>query len=44
MMIYLLAAVMTMVMLIATAFAIHSEAQTVRLEAQRRNARRYRLG
>lgn len=44
MMIFMLAATMTLVMLIATAIAIHSEAQTVRLEAQRQSAKRYRLG
>ena len=35
MMIYILAAVMTLAMLIATAFALHSEAQTARLDATR---------
>lgn len=40
MMIYLLAAIMTLAMLIATAFGLHDEAQNVKLEAKRRVARR----
>lgn len=40
MMIYLLAAIMTLAMLIATAFGLHHEAQNVRLETRRRVARR----
>ncbi len=43
MMIFMLAAAMTIAMLIATAFGIHQEAQRVRLETQHRSARRYRL-
>ena len=44
MMIYMLAAVMTLAMLIATAFALHSEAQTARLEARRQAANGNRFG
>jgi len=44
MMIFMLAAAMTLAMLIATALALHNEAQAVRLEAQKQEARRYRLG
>lgn len=40
MMIYLLAAIMTLAMLIATAFGLHHEAQGVKLEARRRVTRR----
>ncbi|TWG59380.1 hypothetical protein [Aminobacter sp. J44] len=40
MMIYLLAATMTLAMLIATALGLHNEAQSVKLEAQRKAARR----
>lgn len=40
MMIYLLAATMTLAMLIATALSLHNEAQGVKLEAQRRAVRR----
>lgn len=43
MMIFMLAAAMTLAMLIATAFSIHNEAQRVRLDNQVRNARRYRM-
>lgn len=43
MMIFMLAAAMTIAMLIATAISLHNEAQTVRLEARRHTARRYRL-
>ena len=43
MMILMLAASMTLAMLIATAFALHNEAQSVRLETQRNTARRHRL-
>lgn len=35
MLIYLLAAAMTIAMLIATAFGLHQEAQKVRIEARR---------
>lgn len=44
MMIYLLAATMTLAMLIATAFGLHNEAQNARLERQRQTSRRYRIG
>jgi hypothetical protein len=44
MMIFMLAAAMTLAMLIATAFALHNEAQHVKLEARRRDTRRYRMG
>ena len=44
MMIYILAAVMTLAMLIATAFALHSEAQAARLEARRQAAGGNRFG
>ena len=44
MMIFMLAAAMTLAMLIATALALHNEAQNVRLEAQRQEVKRYRLG
>lgn len=43
MMIFMLAAAMTLAMLIATAFGLHSEAQEVRLKAQDQAARRVRL-
>ena len=43
MMIYLLAATMTLAMLIATAFGLHNEAQNARLERQRRDTQRYRM-
>jgi hypothetical protein len=43
MMIFMLAAAMTLAMLIATAFSVHQEAQKVRLETQRSHARNYRL-
>lgn len=43
MMIFMLAAAMTLAMLIATAFAFHQEAQRVRLESRRERVRRYRL-
>lgn len=39
MMIFLLAAAMTLAMLIATAFGLHNEAQAVRLESRRRTMR-----
>ena len=44
MMILMLAAAMTLAMLIATVFGLHQEAQQVRLETQRENARRNRFG
>ncbi len=44
MMIYMLAAVMTLAMLIATAFALHSEAQSARLESRRQATRGNRFG
>ena len=44
MMILMLAAAMTLAMLIATVFGLHQEAQQVRLEPQRENARRNRFG
>jgi hypothetical protein len=44
MMIYMLAAVMTLAMLIATAFALHSEAQAARLESRRQAAGGNRFG
>jgi hypothetical protein len=44
MMIYLLAATMTLAMLIATAFSLHNEAQNARLERQRQTVRRYPIG
>ena len=44
MMIYVLAAVMTLAMLIATAFALHSEAQAARLDATRHGAGGGRFG
>lgn len=44
MMIFMLAAAMTLAMLIATAFALHNEAQHVKLEARRRDHRRHRMG
>ena len=44
MMIFMLAAAMTVAMLIATAVGLHNEAQSVRLEARRQTVRRYRLG
>ena len=40
MMIYLLAATMTLAMLIATAFGLHNEAQNERIERQRQDVRR----
>lgn len=43
MMIFMLAAAMTVMMLIATAFAIHGEAQRVRLDDQLRDVRRRNL-
>lgn len=43
MMIFMLAAAMTLAMLIATAFGLHSEAQSVKLEARRRTVNN-RLG
>ncbi|WP_268932158.1 hypothetical protein [Neoaquamicrobium microcysteis] len=39
MMIFMLAAAMTLAMLIATAFGLHNEAQAVKLEARRRSVR-----
>mgnify|MGYP001022195366 CR=1 FL=1 len=44
MMILLLAATMTLAMLIATAFGLHHEAQNVRLDARRQVARHHRFG
>lgn len=44
MMIYLLATTMTLAMLIATAFGLHSEAQNAKLERQRQRAQRYPIG
>lgn len=44
MMIYMLAAVMTLAMLIATAFALHGEAQATRLESRRQATRGNRFG
>ena len=44
MMIIMLAAAMTIAMLIATALALHNEAQNVRFEVQRKTARRTRIG
>ena len=44
MMIIMLAAAMTIAMLIATAVGLHNEAQTVKLETRRQSNRRYRLG
>lgn len=44
MMIFLLAATMTLAMLIATAFGLHSEAQNVRLDVRRQTVRRHRFG
>lgn len=41
MMIFMLAATMTLAMLIATAFSIHSEVQEVKADARRRAARRF---
>lgn len=43
MMIFMLAASMTLAMLIATAFGLHSESQQIRLKAQDRAAGRVRL-
>jgi hypothetical protein len=44
MIIVMLAAAMTIAMLIATAVGLHNEAQTVKLEVRQRAMRRYRLG
>jgi hypothetical protein len=44
MMIFMLAAAMTLAMLIATVFGMHQEAEKVRLDTRRQAARRYRLG
>jgi hypothetical protein len=44
MMIFMLAAVMTLAMLIATAFALHGEAQAARLDARRQTAGGNRFG
>lgn len=43
MMIFMLAAAMTLAMLIATAFSLHSEAQEIRLKAHDKAARRLRM-
>ena len=43
MMIFMLAAAMTLAMLIATAFALHQEAQRVRLRQSARDNNPYRL-
>jgi hypothetical protein len=43
MMIFMLAAAMTLAMLIATAFALHQEAQRVKLRQPARNDNPYRL-
>lgn len=43
MMIFMLAAAMTLAMLIATAFALHQESQRVRLRQSVRNDNPYRL-
>lgn len=40
MMIFMLAATMTLAMLIATAFGLHGEVQDVKLEARRKATRR----
>lgn len=42
MIVIMLAATMTLAMLIATAFGLHQEAQRVRVEARQQNIRRYR--
>ena len=44
MMIFMLAAVMTLAMLIATAFALHGEAQSARLDTRRHMAGGDRFG
>ena len=44
MMILMLAAAMTLAMLIATVFSLHQEAQQVRLETRREKANRSRFG
>lgn len=44
MMIFMLAAVMTLAMLIATAFALHGEAQSARLDTRRHAAGGDRFG
>jgi hypothetical protein len=44
MMIFMLAAAMTLARLIATAFGLHNEAQAIRLESRQRSARNRRFG
>ena len=44
MIIVMLAAAMTVAMLVATAIGLHNEAQTVKLEARQQSMRRHRLG